>query len=134
MATDNKARSEAAALVFTVFLLGTLLGGVGGHLWDERVLGEQSPPAKTERTREQVVNNLTKELQLTADQQKQFGAIIDDTRSRWQALYTPLDATKEQIREEGHAKMRAILTPDQQLKFDDFLRRLDEQRKKDAAH
>ena len=34
MASKN-ARLEAAALVFVVFLLGLLLGGVGSHLWDE---------------------------------------------------------------------------------------------------
>ena len=35
--------------------------------------------------------------------------------------------------EETKAGIRAVLTPDQQVKFDDFLKRLDEQRKKDAA-
>ena len=34
-----KARREAAALVFVVFLLGVLLGGMGNHLWGSRVWG-----------------------------------------------------------------------------------------------
>ena len=134
METNNKARREAAALMFIVFLLGALLGGVGNHLWAERVHGQQPVASKTGPTRDQVVNNMTRTLELTADQQKQFGAIIDNTRSRWQALYAPLDATKEQIRQEGRANIRSILTPDQQLRFDDYMRRLDEQRKKEAVH
>ena len=137
METNNKARREAAMLVFIVFLLGALLGGVGGHLWDERVLGQQlgqqPAPSKAKPSRDQVVANLTRELQLTSDQQKQLGSVIDDTRSKWQTLYAPLDAPREQIRQEGRANIRAILTPEQQLKYEDFMRRLDEQRKKDAA-
>ena len=34
---NTKKRGEAAVLVLVVFLLGALLGGVGNHLWDERV-------------------------------------------------------------------------------------------------
>jgi hypothetical protein len=130
METKN-ARWEAAVLVFVVFLLGLLLGGVGSHLWDERVLGQE--PVNTKPTRDQVVNDLTQRLQLTPDQQKQVAAMIDDTRAKWQALYAPLDAPREAIRQQGRANIRGVLTPDQQLKFDDFLKRLDDQRKKEAA-
>jgi hypothetical protein len=128
---NNNARLEAAVLVFVVFILGLLLGGVGSHLWDERVLGQEH--VNTKPTRQQVVNDLTERLQLTPDQQKQVAVAIDDTRSKWQTLYAPLEAPREQIRQQGRANIRAVLTPDQQLKFDDFLKRLDEQRKKEAA-
>jgi Spy/CpxP family protein refolding chaperone len=132
--SPSKTRREAALLVFVVFLLGLLVGSVGNHLWGERVWGRQemgtrpSPPS-----RQQVVNDLTRELQLTPDQQKQLGPIIDDTRAQVRALYTPLDAQHEQIRQQGRARIRAILTPEQQPKFDQFMQRIDEQRKKDAA-
>jgi hypothetical protein len=132
---SNNARLEAAALVSVVFLLGLLLGGVGNHLWDERVQGQGQTAAQLnlKPTRDQRVNDLTQRLQLTPEQQKQVGAVFDDTVSKWKALYAPLDADHEQIRQQGRANIRAILTPDQQIKFDDFLRQLDEQRKKDAA-
>jgi hypothetical protein len=131
----NHARLEAAVLVFVVFLLGILLGGVGNHLWDERVLGQEQLAAQpnTKPTRDQVINDLTQRLQLTPEQQKQIAVTIDETRSKWQALYAPLDAPHEEIRQQGRAGIRAALTPDQQLKFDDFMKRLDEQRKKDAG-
>jgi Spy/CpxP family protein refolding chaperone len=105
---------------------------VGNHLWDERVLGQQPVP-NTKPTRDQVVDDLTQRLRLTPEQQKQVVVAIDDTRAKWQALYAPLDPTREQIRQQGRANIRAVLTPEQQTKFDDFLRQLDEQRKKDAA-
>jgi hypothetical protein len=130
MAT-TKAKREAAALFFAVFLLGALLGGVGVHLWGQRVWGE-SGPVNTKPTREQAIAECTRELQLTPDQQKQMVAILDDTRAKWEALYAPLYPQHEQIRLDGRAHIRAILSPDQQLRFDDFMRRVDEQRKKDA--
>ena len=141
---SNNARIEAAVLVFVVFVLGILLGGVGGHLWDERVQGQVQAQSAAQLnlkpTRNERVNDLTQRLQLTAEQQKQVAAVIDDTLSKWQTLYAPLDAPREAIRQQGRASIRAVLTPDQQVKFDDFLRqldeqrRLDEQRKKDGAH
>ena len=132
--SPTNTRREAALLVFVVFLLGLLVGGVGNHLWGERVWGRQEPGAHgNPPSREQVVNDLTRELQLTPDQQKQLGPIIDDTRAQVRALYTPLDPQHEQIRQQGRAHIRAILTPEQQPKFDQFMQRIDEQRKKDAA-
>ena len=118
-----------------VFLLGLLSGGVGNHLWNERVQGNvgQAAQLNAKPTRDQVVNNLTQRLQLTPEQQKEIVATIDSTRSRTRALYAPLDARWEEIRRQGRANIRAVLTPDQQIKFDDFMKRLDAQRKKDAA-
>jgi Spy/CpxP family protein refolding chaperone len=135
---SKSARLEAAVLVFVVFVLGILLGGVGSHLWDERVEGQVQAQTAAQLnlkpTRDERVNDLTQRLQLTPEQQKQVGAVFDDTLSKWKALYTPLDAEHEQIRQQGRANIRAILTPDQQLKFDDFLKQLDEQRKKEASN
>ena len=128
---NNKARREATALVFLVFLLGVVFGGVGDHLWRVRAASQQ--PINTKPTRDQVMSGLTQQLQLTPDQQKRIGAAIDDTHAKWQALYAPLDAPREEIRQQGRANIRAVLTPEQQAKFDDFMRRLDQQRKKEAA-
>jgi Spy/CpxP family protein refolding chaperone len=129
----TKARREAAILFAVVFLLGALLGGVADHLWQERVWGHQPVRSALMPSRAHIIEESTRELQLTPEQQKELGAVIDDTRHKWEALYAPLDAQREQIRQEGRARIRAALTPEQQLKFDDLMRRLDERRKKEAA-
>jgi hypothetical protein len=125
----TKARSEAAMLVAVVFLLGVVLGGLGTYLWGQRVWGMRSGP----RSHAQIVADLTRELELTQEQQKQLSAITEDTQAKWRALYSPLDAHREQIREQSRERIRAILTSDQQPKFDQFMQRLDEQRRRDAA-
>jgi Spy/CpxP family protein refolding chaperone len=134
MSELNKTKSEAAILVVAVFLLGILVGGVGNHLWDVRVQGEHRTQGGL-RPKEVVISEFTRELQLTSEQQTQLGGIIDDTRAKWHALYAPLDAQHEQIRQEGRSRIRAILTPEQLPKFDAFMQRIDEQRKKEQpAH
>jgi hypothetical protein len=129
--SNTKARREAAVLVGVVFLLGVLLGGVATHLWGERVWGMRSETAPLV-PRNRLVGELTEELQLTADQQKQLHLIILDTQDKWRELYGPLEGRRADIREQSHDQMRAILTPEQKPKFDAFMRRLDEQRKKEA--
>ena len=126
---NTKKRGEAAVLVLVVFLLGTLLGGVGNHVWGERVWGKQI--VNTQPTRDQIVGNLTRDLQLTADQQQQLGSIVDDTRAKWRTLYNSIEPQHEQIRQQARDRMRAILTPEQKPKFEDFMHRIDEQRQKD---
>ena len=126
---NDKKRGEAAILVVIVFLLGALLGGVGNHVWGERVWGKQTISGP--QTKGQIVNNLTKELQLTPDQQKQLGAIVDDTKAQWRVLYTTIEPRHEEIRQQSRDRIRAILTPDQKPKFEEFMKRIDEQRQKD---
>jgi Spy/CpxP family protein refolding chaperone len=126
---NTKKRGEAAVLVLVVFLLGALLGGVGNHVWGERVWGKQI--INTQPTRNEIVGDLTRDLQLTPDQQKQLGSIVDDTRAQWRTLYITIEPRHEQIREQSRDRIRAILTPDQKPKFEDFMHRIDEQRKKD---
>src|ERR1700685_285887 len=126
---NTKKRGEAAFLFFVVFLLGALLGGVGNHVWGERVWGKQI--INSQPTRNEIVGDLTRDLQLTQDQQKQLGSIVDDTRAQWRTLYTTIEPQHEQIREQSRNRIRAILTPEQKPKFEEFMHRIDEQRQKD---
>ncbi len=126
---NDKKRGEAALLVLVVFLLGVLLGGIGNHLWAERVWGKQITTGQP--TKGQIVSDLTKELQLTPEQQKQLASIVDDTRTQWRALYSTIEPQHEQIRQQSRDRIRAILAPDQKPKFEEFMKHLDEQRQKD---
>ena len=57
-------------------------------------------------------------------------AIIDDKRAKWQAINAVHDKQYEAIRQQFRSDIRATLTPEQQVKFDEAMKRLDEQRKK----
>jgi len=119
----TKAGLEAAALFLMVFALGVTFGAVGNNVWNQRVSGNTP-------TRDQVMHDLTERLQLSAEQQKQIGAEIDDTRAKWQTLSAQFDGQHEAMRQQFRANIRAILTPEQQVKFDERIKQLDEERKK----
>jgi predicted negative regulator of RcsB-dependent stress response len=124
--TNNRTWREAAVLVVVVFVLGMVLGGLGTHYWEGRVWGARL----ASNGHANLVEQLTQQLELTSDQQKQLTSVIEDTRAQWRTLYQPLEAQHEQIRQQGRDRIRAILTPEQRPRFEEFVRRLDEERKK----
>jgi Spy/CpxP family protein refolding chaperone len=126
---NTKTRREAAVLVVVVFLLGALLGGVATHVWTIHAASQQGAP----HGRDQVLSQMTRALDFTPQQLQVVTGIVDDTHTQIRALYGPLDGQREQIRQQARTRIRAVLTPEQQPKFDDFLRRLDEQRKKEEG-
>ena len=70
---------------------------------------------------------MQKQLNLNADQTKQVKAIIDDGRARGEALRSDTTLSQDDkrakmmdMRREESGKIRAVLTPDQQTKFDEM--------------
>jgi Spy/CpxP family protein refolding chaperone len=130
-AADNR---KALALLALVFVLGVALGAVGHSVADRRVLG-----ARTERRLQtrpnppRAVARLTTELNLTPDQQKQVGDILADTQHRFDAVREQIDPELVHIREQGRDQIRQVLSPEQRPKFEDFLKRLDEERRHRAS-
>lgn len=131
--TNNRTRREAAILVLVVFVLGLLVGGVGNHFWGQTVWGsrQEHPTHTRPPSRAKIIDDFTHELQLTPQQQQQLGTIIDQTRAEWATQHEVTHQRDEAIRQEAHTRIRAMLTPEQAPKFDAFMQRLEEQRKRD---
>ena len=123
---NNKTKREAALLVIVVFLLGALVGGLAAHVWSIHAASRSIPHGP-----DQIIDQLSRELQFTPDQLKQVTQIVDETHSQVRALYAPIDAQREQIRQQSRARIRALLNDNQKVKFEEFLHRLDEARKKE---
>ena len=127
MPSDDREK-RAIVLVIVVFLLGIALGGLSDHLWGNRVWASRS--AATRPTSTQRVQEMTNQLSLTPDQQKQVLAIIDDTRAKWQTVNDATAKELAQTREDARSHIRAILTSEQLPKYEEFNRKLDEERKR----
>lgn len=125
---NTKTRREAAVLVVVVFLLGALLGGLATHVWTSHAAQQFGPHG-----RDQILSQMNRELDFSPQQLQVVTGIVDDTHKEIRALYGPLDGQREQIRQQARARIRAVLAPEQQPKFEDFLRRLDQQRKKEEG-
>ena len=126
---NTKTRREAALLAVVVFLLGAALGGVATHVWTIHASNQQRAP----HGRDQILSQMTRALDFTPEQLKVVTGIVDDTHGQIRALYSPLDAQREQIRQKARERIRAVLTSEQLPKFEDFLHRLDDQRKKEEG-
>ena len=133
---------RAALLVIAVFLLGVALGGLGVWLAASRDLtsasGQPSESAKSgekgQSYRTRIVEQLTRELALTPEQQQQLAAILEETKAKYHALYEQIRPQREEVRQQGRQRIRAILMPEQLPKFEEWLRRVDEERKKKEKH
>ena len=127
--SDRSATTKAAFWVGVVFLLGAALGGMLGFVFAHKsfAAGPGAPP-----THQQKIEHLTEELKLTAAQQKQLDTILTGMEAQYKEIHRQTDPLIDQARQRGRNQIRAILTPEQLPKFEEFLRRIDEERKRNG--
>lgn len=119
---------KAAALVICVFLSGAVVGGLAVHVFGDRIWNTSASDSGPRVSKNELLQQLTRDLNLTPDQRTQIDSIMDGTLSDINHLLTPLRPEFDQIHQQGRQRIRAVLTPEQLPKFEAFIRRLDEQR------
>ena len=129
---NGHVKQRAAIWVFAVFVLGALLGSVSGYLFSEHTLAANRPILDDDARRAHKVKTLTNDLNLTPEQAKQLDDAIREAQARFRAIregsQPQIDATRAQARE----KVRSFLTPEQRPKYEDYLRKLDEERRRNG--
>jgi Spy/CpxP family protein refolding chaperone len=111
-------RRKAIALIALVFVLGIAFGAVT-IVAGRRVFGAQQRSGSQSRQLDQ----LTHDLQLTADQQRQFSDIFRDMQAGYDAIRRQMDPQFKEVRQQGRDRIGQILTPEQKTGFEDFRRR-----------
>ena len=71
----------------------------------------------------ELIDRLTRELQLDSQQEVQLKKILDDRRDRLEQVHREAREKFEQEQRELHQAIRSILRPDQQQAFDRFAER-----------
>ena len=125
-------RFKLATGIILIFALGVLTGVLGsGMYFKQRVenFREAGPPAR----KEMLMKRLTRRLELTPPQQEKVAVIFEEMREQLFSLRTKHRPELERIREEGHARIKAILLPEQQKQFDEMMARLKERRHRKAG-
>jgi Spy/CpxP family protein refolding chaperone len=130
--SETPARRKAAVWVAVVFLLGAALGGMIGYGYAHRSVAAANAPLPEPARRAQRVEQLTGQLGLTSDQAKQLDAILMQWHADVKMIHQQSDAQIEQLRQKKRNEIRAILTPEQKPKFEEFLTKLDAERKPHA--
>ena len=128
--SETSATQKAALWIGIVFLLGAALGGVLGYGFAHRDVSAANGPLPEPVRRAQRVEQLTRELNLTSSQAQQLDAILLRRHTEAKDVHDQSDAQLSQVRQKGRDEIRAILTPEQKPKFEEFLRQHDEQKKR----
>jgi Spy/CpxP family protein refolding chaperone len=128
--TESTVRQKATLWLAIVFVLGAALGGVLGYAFAHRTYASAPVPMSAEARKAQKREQLTREVGLSAEQQQQVVAILDAAQVEYKSVHAVMDPQMDAIRQKSRDKIRALMTPEQKPKLEEFLRKLDEERKR----
>lgn len=112
-AAGGGARAKVIAAVLAIFALGCVTGAALDSAYRLRAAG-RGP----QQQRRDFFEELQKNLNLDARQSSEVRAIVDETREGYRQLRTEVRPRYDALRGDGRARIRALLTPEQQQKFD----------------
>ena len=117
MSLTGQAKAKIWLVLVAVFVLGGVTGGALTGLYRSRASSGAGRESR-ERTMKDRFEKMRQELNLTDDQTTQVRAILDETSNEYKALREELRPRFEEPRLKARTKIRALLNPDQQKKFD----------------
>jgi Spy/CpxP family protein refolding chaperone len=129
MTEIGRIRLKMWLVLLGVFILGSATGAALTGLYRSRASGDR--PEARERAMHERFENMRRELNLTDEQTTAVRAILDETRNEYRALKTELRPRFEEPRQKARARIRALLTADQQKKFDAMVAQQDAQHEED---
>ena len=110
---------------WVAFLIVFALGGVTGASLDGiyRLRAAASNPAVTVSIRDTdaYFETLKRELTLSEDQASAMRVVLDRTRDDYKAVCADVRPRYDVVREKARGQMRALLTADQQPRFDSIV-------------
>jgi hypothetical protein len=124
-------RKKAAIWLALVFVLGTATGGVFGYSMARRSYAATRTvaPSDAER-RAKKLAEMTEAIGLTAEQAQKADGIIKEAQAEIREIHNKSDAEVDVVRMKIRGQMRQFLTAEQKPKFEQFVQRIDEERKK----
>ena len=115
-------------VLLVVFVLGSVTGAALTGLYRSRAGGGAEA---RERAMHERFEKMRSELSLTDQQTTSVRTILDETRNEYRTLRTELRPRFEEPRMKARTRIRALLTPEQQKKFDAMVAQQDAQHDED---
>jgi hypothetical protein len=128
-------RRKAGLWLAVVFALGLAIGAVFGYNFAHRSFAAGRPPAalsEAERRANRVAE-LTKELHLSPEQSQKVDAILHQAHDEMRVIHEKSEADMDAVRQKARSEMRTFLTPEQLPQYEAFVKKVDEERKKQQA-
>jgi len=112
-------------VLLVVFVLGSVTGAALTGLYRSRA--SSGGAEARERAAHERFEKMRNELSLTDQQTTSVRTILDETRNEYRSLRTELRPRFEEPRMKARTRIRALLTPEQQQKFDAMVAQQDAQ-------
>lgn len=126
MNENSKGRLKTWLALVVVFVLGAVTGvGVSGVY---RSRANSSLREGRGRDRQAMFEKIRNDLNLNAEQSKEMQKVLDETAGEFRTLRGELRPRYEELRLKARGRMRAILTTEQQQKFDALMAEIDARR------
>ncbi|MBI4390257.1 MAG: hypothetical protein HY575_00050 [candidate division NC10 bacterium] len=123
-------RLKVPGVLVAVYVLGIATGALGFTLY--RTYSAPPSPARWQGRfdRERYVDRLTQALQLQEGQRQQLDRILDDARDEFGKLRQTIHPQAQEIKQQARARIREMLSPDQQRRFEAFVEEWEAERQR----
>ena len=114
-------QSKAWVAFLIVFALGGVTGASLDGIYRLRAAASSPAPAASIRDTDAYFETLKRELALSEDQSSAMRAVLDRTRDDYKAVCADVRPRYDVVREKARHQMRALLSVDQQPRFDQIV-------------
>jgi Spy/CpxP family protein refolding chaperone len=132
---NPETKRQARMWLAVVFLLGVGIGVVVGYAFAHRTYADTPAGLSTSEPerRARRVAEMTKEIGLSPEQSQKLDGIIASTHEEMKQARAKSDAEIAGLRLKAREQMRGFLTAEQKPKFEEFVKKLDDERKKQGG-
>jgi len=113
-------RWQALIALTGLFVLGTVAGGLGAHLYYARALDR--PPEPPPFFAGRLGPHLVRRLDLTPEQGEQLRQVLAESRREAEAMRRELAPRMREVMERSERRIQEILTPEQRRRFAELRR------------
>jgi Spy/CpxP family protein refolding chaperone len=121
----NGTRARATVLLVAIFLLGVIVGAAGAALAGPGFLRHRGPRATGP---DAYLHRLTRELKLSPSQQESVRVVLRRHQPAMDSLWRDIGPRVETLQVQVRSDIRRQLTPEQQTRFQEMMRRFDAMR------
>lgn len=119
MTPRGATRLKMWLVVVGIFVLGCVTGASLDSLYRLRASGDaRHERGGGRRDKGRLFEKMKSDLNLTEQQGTEIRAIIDQSREEYRALRNEISPRYDEVRSRARARIRALLTPEQQQRFD----------------
>lgn len=128
MTPRGSTRLKIWLVLVGVFALGCVTGAFFDSAYRLKRSGEGRQEQRGQRGRDEMFERMKRDLSLSDQQATEIRSILDETRNGFRSLRTEVRPRYDALRQNSRTRIRALLTPEQQKRFDEKTAEMDARR------